>query len=247
MGGCERGFGWMPPFLLVCCLLLCPFHHPVPITRDKGMPKHHPSPPCRVPLPAPSPRCISPAAFLQLTGKKRRARTHGQPPGRDHRALLPPPAMSLGLGTAGTRSASPPGTVTAAPSACPPASLRGVLRDSSTRLSTPTVLPVARGDHGDVSLGPSPSVPRVPCRRSRLLRQLAGLADGDGHVVGLAVPAPRRLGPLAHLVEAAADAVDVAFVAVVVRAGAEDPVWGRRREKQKRRPWLFRGVPGVET
>lgn len=108
MGGCEQGFGWTPPFLLVCCLLLCPFHHPNPITQDKGMPKRRPSPPCRVPLPAPSPRCISPAALSQLTGKKRRARTHGQPPGWDHRALLPPPAMSLGLGTAGTRSTSPP-------------------------------------------------------------------------------------------------------------------------------------------
>lgn len=67
-----------------------------------------------------------------------------------------------------------------------------------------------------------------PCW-SRLLWQVAGLADGNDHILGLAVPTPWHLRHLVHLVDTVADAVDVALVAVVIRAGAKDPVW--RREK----------------
>lgn len=96
-----------------------------------------------------------------------------------------------------------------------------------------------------------PSIPAAPSRLaqapclSRLLRQVAGLADGDDHVLGLAVPAPWHLGHLTHLIDAVADAVDVALVAVVIRAGAKDPVW--RREKHKTSCWLRLAVPRVKA
>lgn len=85
---------------------------------------------------------------------------------------------------------------------------------------------------------------RLPCR-SRLLRQVAGLANGNDHVLGLTVTASRHLRHLTHLVDAVADAVDIALVAVVIRVGAEDPVW--RRKKHKTSPWLPLSGPRVKA
>lgn len=93
-----------------------------------------------------------------------------------------------------------------------------------------------RGEQGDFSW----SFPVVPILShcSRLLWQVAGLADGDDHVLGLAVTVARHLGHLAHLIHAVGDAVDVAFVAVVIWVGAEDPIWEWRRKKCSYL-WLF--------
>lgn len=92
----------------------------------------------------------------------------------------------------------------------------------------------------------APSCLAWPRHQSRLLWQVAGLADGNDHILGLAVPAPWCLGHLTHLIDTVADAVDITLVAVVIWTGAEDPVW--RRERHKTSPWLhmatFRGKAG---
>lgn len=80
-----------------------------------------------------------------------------------------------------------------------------------------------RGEQGDFPWS-FPAVP-IPSHCSRLLWQVAGLADGDDHILGLAVMMAQHLGHLAHLIDTAGDAVDVAFVAVVIWVGAEDPIW----------------------
>lgn len=150
-------------------------------------------------------------------------------------AMLPAPARSLKVGKTGARRALLRGVGSAHPFLSPPGPARWLLHRPAvpSHCSIPPLHPTA----------PS-RLSRPPCR-SRLLWQVACLADGNDHVLGLAVPAPRRLRHLAHLIDAVADAVDVALVAVVIWAGAEDPVW--RREKHKTSLWLPPAGPRIKA
>lgn len=91
----------------------------------------------------------------------------------------------------------------------------------------------------------APSCLAQPRHQSRLLWQVAGLVDGNDHVLGLAVTAPRCLRYLTHLVDTVADAVDIALVAVVIWTGAKDPVW--RRERHKTSSWLHMATSRVKA
>lgn len=228
---------------------LCPFHHPIPTPLDSRMPKDRPA----------SLRLISLASFvwwvyfafafsfLLFTGNKEgvtnpRADVRTGLTSLGEGVMPPTPASSLEAGKTRGRRALLHGAASAHPFLCLPSPARWLLHFHCSILplhpSTPSLLSI-------LLLHPAaPSRLARMWRRSCLLWQVASLANGNDHVLGLAVPVPRRLGHLTHLIDAVADAVDVALVAVVIWVGAKDPFW--RREKHKRSTWLPPAVPRVQ-
>lgn len=188
---------------------LCPSHRPIPMTQDSRMPKDHPS--------SSPPRLCSlyfSICFFAIHGEKKGSRWT--------RRTDEPVALAMSLEPGGLCPSRSPFPL-------PPSLQCWLLSSRQSSVG-------GRGEQGDFSW----SFPVVPILShcSRLLWQVAGLADGDDHVLGLAVTVARHLGHLAHLIHAVGDAVDVAFVAVVIWVGAEDPIWEWRRKKYSYL-WLF--------